>query len=461
MTQNIKRSSQRNTLIAIPLGTKRRWDLFGYTPNEWASLNLHGRTESIIIGATGRQVGKSTEIAMYIDEGMNAEPDAEDYSNEAVPFVGILGSTYDKAEISVNRYMEMLTKTFGRGVFNLNKNKHELVIADPLAGKVGARLKWLSAEDAYNVVGFTFSRFAVDEAQAIPDEVWYKFIPTAGVRNARGLVFGTPDISVDQTWFEGLYIRGQDPLDTAFHSFSVASWEAPWMPMTRILEAKTLMTDSMFRRLYGGEWIEEEGRVFQNIGSAYIKSIPEFDVHRKYIMSYDPAAVDDFNVVLVGDPATRVVIHKDRWQTGDLLTTYDRVEDTWERYGRPKVYMDETAMGGIAVGRELRARGMRVVGTAFNNTNKMEYIQALASDIQHRRIMFPEWDDLVREFRSFIYKRTPMGKVTASAVSGAHDDIVTALLLINQGFRRSESMSNTFSRNYLSGSRIEEIMANV
>jgi hypothetical protein len=98
---------------------------------------------------------------MEIDAGM-CEP-AGDFGP---PFVGVLGSTYQKAEISVNAYIENLSRVFGRESFRVNQNKHELVILDPIAGTVGAKLLWLSADDPYGVVGFTFSKLIIDEAQS-------------------------------------------------------------------------------------------------------------------------------------------------------------------------------------------------------------------------------------------------------------------------------------------------------
>lgn len=445
----------------ITVGRKRRWKLLNYTPNKWALEHVLTRPEPFIIGTTGRQVGKTETAAELIDDGMNTPPDEGDRTGDPVPFVGVLGSNYEKAEISVSRYIENITKVFGKDAYRLNQNKHELTIRDPLAGIPGAKLKWLSAEEAYNTVGFTFSRFIVDEAQAVPDDVWFKFIPTQAVRNASGVIFGTPDVTLYQTWFQGLYLRGQDPLDISYYSFSIASWDAPWMPMERILEAKAQLPESQFRRLYGGEWLEEQGLVFTNVAAAFLDTVPEYSSNRRYVMAVDLAITDDFNVVMVGDPATRTVIYKERWNNADPLVTYDRIQDIWERFGKPKVYPDETGLGGKAMVSELRRRGMRCYGHIFSTYNKVDLVQQLAMDIQHRRIMFPQWEDLLREFRAFIYSRTPSGRLTASAIIGAHDDMVMTLVLLNQAFRSSGEDSGTFRTNYLTSSNpLERLLLN-
>ena len=409
------------------------------------------RPEQFIIGTTGRQVGKTEEIADFIDTAMCAEPDPLDRTGSLVPAVAVLGPTYEKAELSVKRYIDRLTRTFGQDSYHLNQNKHELTITDPAAGKVGAMLKWISGDDAYNVVGFSFSAFAVDEAQAIPDDVWFKFIPVGGARHASGLIFGTPDITTYQTWFQGLWLRGQDPLDTNYYSFSIRSDEAPWMSTESIIDAKHQLPESVFRRLYGGEWVEEQGLVFTGIETALLHGEPTIPEGRRLVMAVDLAVTEDFNVVMVGDPATKTALFRERWNKTDPLVTCDRIIELWERFGKPKTVVDESGMGGKAMVAVLRSRGMRVQGVTFTHANKSEMLHQLVSDIQHRKIMFPAWDDLLREFRSFVYGRSPSGKVTAGAIVGSHDDLVMTLVMLNHAFHTNMGSAKLERYNYLTG----------
>ena len=428
----------------------RRWALFNRTPNEWALEHVIGRPERLIVGTTGRQVGKTDEMADRIDAAMNTPPRASDLKRELPPECGILGPNYDKALISVDRYIERLTQVFGQDSYRLNQNKHELTIRDPLAGIMGAKLRWLSAEEEQNVVGHTFSWYGIDESQAIADSVYWKFMPTQDVRDAHGVVFGTPDIAVDQTWFQGLWDAGQDPLDLDTHSFTISSWDAPWMSLSRILAAKASMPDDEFQRLYGGKWVAGAGLVFTGYESALLGFTPEYTASRRMVMAVDIAIHKDFTVAMIGDPMTRTAIYYERWNDTDPVDTYDRLAAIWERFGRPKVWFDATGMGAIPA-RELKRVGMRVNGTEFGLHNKMDLVRSLSSDLQHRRTMFPAaWTDVTREMRSFVFGRTPTGKLTAQARAGAHDDLVMTLVLLNQGFKsRGDEQIN--GGNYLSG----------
>lgn len=445
-----------------------RWSLYGRQPNEWAAGGTEafpvghviGRPERLIVGTTGRQVGKTDELADGIDRAMNAEPNENDRTPDRPPEVGILSYDFPHAEKSVFKYIENLTRVFGQGAYHMNQNKHELTITDPLAGKPGAHLLWLSAQEEFSTVGNSFSWFGIDEAQAVPDRIIDKFMPTQAVRDAHGLVFGTPDTVVDQTWFQGAYDAGQDPLDLDTHSFTIPSWEAPWMNMESILRAKARMSDSEFRRLYGGEWIEAAGLVFppESYRLAMTVGAPPYEHSRRYVMAVDLAIQNDFNVVMVGDPATRTVIYCERWNLTDPLTTYDKILELHERFGRPKVWVDATGMGRIPA-RELgNALGTAMVvpvewsAGSEAQFNKMDAVRELAGALQHRQTMFPaEWDDLRRELGVFVYGRSPTGKLTAQARTGAHDDLVMTLVMLNKAFaaRGKRGVAERF--NYLSG----------
>lgn len=449
----------------IDAGQLYRWALAHRTPNEWAIGgtptfpvgNLIGRTERFIVGTTGRQVGKTDEISDALDRAMRAESAPHDNKPENPPDVGYLAPTYAKAMIGIDRYMEMLTRVYGKDSFRVNQNDHELTIKDPAAGRVGAKLTWLSAEEMLNVIGNTFTALFVDEAQMVPDRIWDKILPTLDVRDARCVVFGTPDTEIDQTWFQGLWQAGQDPLDANVHSFSIASWEAPWMNIDRIIATKKTMGDREFRRLYGGEWVEDAGLVFSNVDQATLSFEPAFEYGRTYFMAVDLAIHEDFNVVMIGDPITKTAIHVERWNNTDPVATYDRIEALWERFGKPRMWVDATGMGAITV-RELTkfAKVTPVVfnGVAGDEFNKMNMVRQLASDLQHRNTMFPaSWEDLKREFKNFVYLRTPAGKLTAGARSGAHDDLVMTYVLLNHAFRTrgKHADGDREQRNYLTG----------
>ena len=423
-----------------------RWKAMRYEPNSWALEHVHGREERFIIGTTARQVGKTETAAIEIDEGMN-ERKFDDRGELVIPWVGVIAPTYDKAELSINKYIEHLTKTFGPESYRMNQNKHILTIVDPQAGVVGARLQWLSCDDPYSVIGFTFTRLVGDECQNIPDEVWYKLRPALDVMDAPVRLFGTPDVNATQSWFRGMWMRGQDGDYSNYHSFTVTCFDNKWMSTEAILEAKEQLSNREFRMLYLGEWVDTEGTVFTNVDGCVLTNPPPFDPKKRYAMAVDLAVFDDFNVVIIQEEATRVVVHMERWHQTEPLQTEDRIVSIWEKWGQPRVTADETGMG-IPMVAGLRRRGLKVFGVTIGANNKMEMVGWLASDIEHRRILYPNLPALVSELKAFVFKRTPTGKLTASSISGYHDDCVMTLVILNSLTRRGISSGNT-PQNYL------------
>lgn len=422
----------------ISEATRRRWRLYEYKPNPWALEHVHNHAARFKALTTARQTGKTEAACFEIDRGLF---DKDPFGNPA--HVGVLAPTYDKAELSVGRFMEKLTQAFGRDFFQPNKNKHQLYIPS-----LGSKLQWLSSDDPYSVVGYTFSKLVVDEAQAVPDIVWEKIRPTLDVLEAPVVAFGTPDITLDQSWFKGMFLRGQESDESPdYHSYTVSCYENQWMSMDTIIDARNTLSDREFRMLYLGEWVDDEGSVFPHPENAVFDLALEGPAKgRRYVMGVDFAIHEDFNVLMIGEAGTRQCVYMDRWNKTDPVATYDRIAEAWVKWNRPLVVADETGMGEPMI-HELRERGIKVRGIKLTAQSKMPMLGRLASDIEHRRIMYPKWDILLRELKGFMYKKTPSGRIGAEAAAGYHDDCVIALALLAEGMRRGAG--NTVSYNYL------------
>lgn len=355
------------------------------------------------------------------------------------PSVGVLAPTYAKAELVVSKYEDTILSAFGEQYYKINRNKHRVLLPHN-----GAELTWLSADDPKSVVGFTFSTLITDESQDIPDTVFEKVYPTLDVRNARVFSFGTPDITPEQTWYKANVVRGNDEGWDDYSSFTVTCFDNPWMSAEAIRTAQNMLSEREFRMLYLGEWVDEEGSVFTNWENAVLDTAPEYNPKLRHVMSVDFAVHEDFTVVMVGERSTRTAIHLARWNRTDPMETYDRITDIWETYGKPPVIADGSGLG-LPMIAELRERGLRVRPIVITAANKLAMIGRLAANMEHRRIQFPEWEPLTREIRSFLFNRTKSGRLTAQAASGFHDDCITALMLLNEGFRSAGSVTQPTS----------------
>ncbi len=419
----------------VPL---KAWATFGYSPNEWALENIHKHPARFQTGVTCRQAGKTLTAGIEIHSAMT-----EELPEEKPPSVGVLAPTYDKAELLVRQYEDRILKAFGRDYYTRNANKHEIKLHHN-----GAILKWLSATDPDSVIGYTFTTLFTDESQNIPDIVWNKVFPTLAVNRARVVSFGTPDITPEQSWFKANFIRGEDDGYPDHHSFKVTCFENPWMSLDEIRIARDSMTEAEFRMLFLAEWPMGESQVFRGWRASLLPTAVEYDAARRHVMSVDFGIKDDFTVVMLGETATRSVIEMHRLNAVGSLQVYDQVEELWIRWGRPLVNCDATGIG-LPMIEELERRGMRIARTVIGPTNKMQMVGRLAADMEHRRIQFPEWEELRRELDAYVYESTPSGRLTANAAAGFHDDCVWALILLNESFHRRRGRTSPEPENYL------------
>lgn len=407
----------------------KRWNFFGYNPNDWSLREVHECTAQFGAYVTCRQCGKTVTATMEIDRHMEMERD----DLYGPPHVGVLSSTYDKAELSVNRYINLVREKLGPDYIKVNLNKHVATIPS-----TGARLTWMSADVPESVQGHTFSALIIDEAQNIPDAVWELIFPTLGVRGAVVRAFGTPDITPEQTWYKSLFFLGQDPDEKNVHSFTLSAYDNPWMDLEDIKRAKDTLPDRTFRQLYLGEWVDLGGSVFPNPEKALLETpAPPYTQGIRYVLALDFAVHEDYNVAIVAERSTRTVVHLERWNKTDPVKTYDRMVSIWEDWGKPYVIADASGFGGDAFIAELRERGVYGIrGFKFTSRNKLELVQRLQSAIEHRRLTYHNFPALIRELKAYVYKTTPSGRLSAEAASGFHDDCVSALLLINEVLRQ-------------------------
>ena len=265
-----------------------RWKAMGYQMNEWAQKHVHSIDERFAAYCTTRQCGKTWAAAFEIDLGMT-----EGRKDKKPPFVGVLASNHEKARFSVDRWVDACQKAFGPDYVKVNKNEHRAWLPHN-----GAELHWMTAEEIKGAVGHTFTRLIVDEAQDVPDAVWDRVRPTLNRFNAPLRAFGTPDINPEQSWFKGMYLRGQDEAEEDYYSFTLSCYENPWITAEEIIDAKRTLPARTFRMLYLGEWVDAEGAVFQRIDDALLATEPVYESARRHVMGVDLAIHEAFTVVI-------------------------------------------------------------------------------------------------------------------------------------------------------------------
>ena len=414
------------------------WQLLGYEPNDWSLTEVHERPNRFIAGCTCRQCGKTETQAAEIHDAMTAKPHPGD-NDGGPPSVGVLSFDFDHARQPIDKYIEKIHRAFGANYYNLNKNEHTLYIPS-----TKALLRWMSADNPMSVTGWTFSHLFIEEAQSVPDSVYFKIQPTIGVRAARILATGTPDTDENQSWFRGMWLRGQDTetdngkkTEVNYHSFSIGCYDNKWMDWETIEAAREQLTEREFKMLYLGEWVDNDGKVFRKVDSVFTgrlyDSREDFEKEHgregNFIVSLDVAKHHDYTVMYAMDVDTGTIVARDRFNGIDYPIVRERAEDMRKKWNAGYIHMDVEGVGE-PVADEMRRLDIPVIGYRFGVKSKAKLIANLAREIEHGRVVFPVEDtQLRRELKAYERKVTPAGNIQYTAPVNFFDDTVIAVAL--------------------------------
>jgi hypothetical protein len=405
----------------------RGWMAMEYEPSVWGHNMIHNRTERFLIGCTTRQCGKTTTSAGQIW----AELTRPNHPIFGAPWVGVVSYDYEHAEMLVFRFLDAAFAAFGADAFEVNLNKRRIKLK-----ATGATLSWHSSDHPASLAGPTFSTVFIDEAQLVVDEAWNKLRPTLNVRKARVIATGTPDLAPDQTWFHGLYLRGQVGEDPEYHSFTITCWDNPWITYEEIKDARGTMSIDEFRMLMLGQWLDVDGRVFKKFSHCFRGDWEAYDpTAGPYIIGVDVALKHDYTVAYVFDMRRRAVVKRWRASGLDPADIRDAVKALRVEYNAMYVVMDATGQG-LPIARDLRRESTAGAGDAvpvvdfvFGERSKKALVGTLMRMLELGELTLPREDtQLYRELEVFQRKVSKSGdSVKYSHPVNFFDDCVMAL----------------------------------
>jgi hypothetical protein len=402
------------------------WSLLGYTPNGWQLKHIHTRHERFVVGCTCRQCGKSTGMAAEIHAAMTQPPDK---SGEP-PLVGVMAVDFPRAELPVLRWYEWYKRTFGDDAAHVNMNQHYIRLPN------GAMLRWFSAEAPLGAAGYTFNRFFFDESQWISNEAFTKTRPAFNAKEARVTAFGTPDTAAGNTWFRGLYQRGQDADDPDVYSFRVNVWKNDYITFDEIVAMRADMTDDEFRMLALAQWVNTGGYYFRKFRHCFTGEFENKANGGPYIMGADIAKRRDFTVLYVYDVARNAVVAKQRFNGMPYDEVEGTIEDLYRHYNCQFIHMDVGGPGDPLLD-YLRKKHIAVRPFTFTNQSKAKILSNLKRMLEQGQIILPATDtQLIRELEVFETKQTASGNIQYLAPDTYFDDSIMALALCAAEGRR-------------------------
>ena len=292
------------------------------------------------------------------------------------------------------------------------------------------RVWMLSADNPDSIRGFGFQGLVIDEAAAVPVDVWnFALRPTLAQTLGWGVFISTP---AGRNWFYDMFTRGVEGQE-GFRSFKFASNVSPYFPAKEWEAAKRTLPEDVFRQEYMAEFLEDSAGVFRGVDGCLIPEIGnsklETDGNRRtVIVGCDIAKHTDWTVCIAMDARSGRCLEMERFNQLDWPLQRDRIAGFVRRWNG-RLVMDATGVGD-PIYDDLRRVLPQVEGFKITAQTKRELVQGLMVAVEQRRVMWPAaWDVLTAEMKRYEYDLGPTGQVSYAAPSGYHDDCVMALAL--------------------------------
>ncbi len=394
-----------------------------YKPHT-GQVRLHKSPARFRIGSMGRRWGKTTcAVNDLVKEGLRIK--------------GIYWWVAPTYTLSMIAWRKLLEET-PRGIIkNIIKSEHMIQLVN------GTYIYFKSADAPDRLVGEGLRGIVVDEAARCKQEIWdYNLRPTLSDLRGWAVFIGTPK---SHNWFHTMYLRGRDPNELDYESFTFPSSDNPYLPEGEIEEAKRQIPENAFRQEYLAEFIADGAGVFRGIrdcilsGNGIINATPWFKKYpnntipkdERYLAGIDLGRTHDYTVLTIID-SKRDVVYFDRFTGINWALQKKRIATACKKYNNAQGLADKTGLGNAVV--EDLHKQMRVKGFNFTHQSKEDIINSLSITIEEKLIRFPEIEQMVSELDAYDYEVSPTGKYTYGAPTGYYDDCVISLALANWQF---------------------------
>lgn len=374
--------------------------------------------------ATGRRIGKTTLGTL------NTSDMALTYGGSAYWWVA---PTNAAAFIAWERFKNILGDAADAG-----ETKKRLILRN------GSEIWCKSAEEPDNLRGEGIDHVTFDEAAYIKrlEYVWHGIVRPMLIDTGGGmLALSTPN---RRNLFYQWYLRGLDPLEPEWESWSAPTSANPYLPAEEVaqLEQEYPPGSELYRQEILGEFLEGSGQVFRKIReAATAPRDAEPRANHRYIGGVDWGKSSDFTAAAIIDADSRSLVCLDRFNLVDYTLQRNRISALHERW-KPVAWHIETNAAGEPNIEMLLADGLPVRRFTTTAQTKRPLIEGLAQAFELGAIRITPDPVLISELEAYERKTSAAtGASTYSAPDGLHDDTVIALALSWHGASQPSAMT--------------------
>ncbi len=311
--------------------------------------------------------------------------------------------------------------------------------------KNGSRMEFYSAERPEGMLGAAVDLAILDEAGTMPARIFNQIVsPTLIDRKGEALLISTPR---GRNWFYESYLKGQDPEQPEWESWTFTTMDNPTLPEGEALRMSLDMPQAEADQEIYAKWLAAGSSVFliapeatqeARVGSNGL--VEGFPPEGHVFLGVDLARTFDYTVIYGTRERDRKNVYFERMRAiawAEQRRRIQRAVRTVMNNGATGVTLlvDEGNAGSVIV-EDLQEAGYDVIGISFT-THKANMVRLLANDLERGRAFV--LDEKLDEFSDYAMNMTPAGRITYGAPEGRHDDVVSAKMLahwgcVNEGF---------------------------
>src|ERR1035437_8066490 len=188
----------------------------------------------------------------------------------------------------------------------------------------GGAIRFRSADDPNSLRGDSLDLAVLDENAFMVESVFTEAIrPALSDRAGRALFLSTPR---GRNHFWRSYVRGLDPAELEWASFTAPTGSNPFIAESEIAAARSSLPQRVFDQEFLAVFSDDAGDVFRNVracatASPLLRGLPG----HTYVMGCDWGKTNDFTVFIVLDATTRAMVAFDRSNQVDYVIQRGRL----------------------------------------------------------------------------------------------------------------------------------------
>ncbi|KKL14346.1 hypothetical protein LCGC14_2516590, partial [marine sediment metagenome] len=292
------------------------------------------KTKGNIVLCSGRQVGKSTVIAMKAGEFA---------INHSKKTILIIASVERQALLLFEKVLGYIHDTHKTYICKKDKKptKHTLRLTN------GSIIHCLpTGISGYGIRGYTIDQLYADEAHFIPEEVWSAVTPMLATTGGEIILLSTPHGR------EGYFYRCFK--DKTFTQFHISSEDCARIPKDFLEMERARMTKRQYAQEYLGEFVDELAQFFPDKLIAACMILPRrkpgfVSSPRDYFLGVDVARMgeDESTFEIIDKINDKTLEHVESIITRKTLTTFTTREVLRlnKKYDFRKIFIDDGGIG--------------------------------------------------------------------------------------------------------------------